>query len=64
MTTTNHGRQSKRDLAIIVAGIIIATVLTVVATWVLIGIISRSDPRDPMTKAGGLGPTQDIRKNK
>jgi hypothetical protein len=60
MTTTNHGRQSKRDVAIIAAGIIIATVLTVAATWVFVGTISRSDPRDPLTKAGGLSPQQDI----
>jgi hypothetical protein len=62
MATTNHGRQSKRDVAVIVAGIIIATVLTVVTTWFFVGIISRSDPRDPLTKAGGLKPEQDVRK--
>jgi hypothetical protein len=53
---------TKRDVAIIAAGIIIATVLIVVATWVFVGIISRSDPHDPLTKAGGLSPQQDIRK--
>ena len=55
------GDFTKRQVAIIAVGIIIATVLIVVATWFFVGIISRSDSRDPLTKADGLKPTQDIR---
>ena len=51
-----------RDVAIINAGIIIAAVLTAAGTWMLVGIIAPSDPRDPLAKAGGLTPKQDIRK--
>ena len=51
-----------RDVAIIAAGIIVATVLTVIATWFLVGIFAPSDPLDPLTKAGGLKRDQDIRK--
>jgi hypothetical protein len=53
---------TKRDAAIIAAGIIIATVLVVVLTWYLVNVFVPSDPRDPQTKAGGLKPEQDIRK--
>ena len=59
--TTLMADFTKREVAIIAAGILIATVLIVVATWFLVGIIAPSDPRDPLTKAGGLKPTQDIR---
>jgi len=53
---------TKREVAIIAAGILIATVLIVVATWFLVGIIAPADSRDPLTKAGGLKSDQDIRK--
>jgi 4-amino-4-deoxy-L-arabinose transferase-like glycosyltransferase len=53
---------TKREWAI-VAGITIATVLVTVVTFYLIGRLV-FDRREPLTKAGGLEPTQDIRKVK
>jgi hypothetical protein len=53
---------TKREVAIIAAGIIIATVLTAVGTWLLVGIVTSTGARDPLNKAGGLKPEQDIRK--
>jgi hypothetical protein len=52
---------TKRDVAVITAGSIIATVLIAVIIRFLIGFVA-ADPCDPLTKAGGLKPTQDIRK--
>jgi predicted permease len=53
---------TKRELAIIVAVIIIATAFMFALTWFLLQVFFPPDPRDPLTKAGGLKPTQDIRK--
>jgi hypothetical protein len=53
---------TKRDVAITGAGIIIAAVLVSILAWCLVRVFAPSDPRDPLTKAGGLKPTQDIRK--
>jgi hypothetical protein len=53
---------TKRELAIIAAGIIITVVLETVLSWLLVYAFVPSDPRDPLTKAGGLSPMQDIRK--
>jgi hypothetical protein len=50
---------TKRDAVLVVAAIGLTAVL--VATWVLIQLFIPSDPRDPLTKAGGLKPEQDIR---
>jgi hypothetical protein len=55
---------TKRELAIIAAGIIITPVFVSVLAWVLVELFARPDPRDPLTKAGGLAPTQDIRKTR
>jgi hypothetical protein len=55
---------TKRDVAITAAGIIIAAVLVSILAWCLVRVFAPSDPRDPLTKAGGLAPTQDIRKAK
>jgi hypothetical protein len=55
---------TKRDVAITAAGIIIVAVLVSIVAWCLIRVFAPSDPRDPLTKAGGLNPTQDIRKVK
>jgi hypothetical protein len=55
---------TKRELAIIAAGIITTVVLATVLSWLLVYAFLPSDPRDPLTKAGGLAPTQDIRKVK
>jgi hypothetical protein len=52
---------TKRDVAITAAGIIIAAVLVSILAWCLVRMFAPSDPRDPLTKAGGLRPTQDIR---
>ena len=53
---------TKRDVAITAAGIIIAAVLVSILAWCFVRVFAPSDPRDPLTKAGGLAPTQDIRK--
>jgi hypothetical protein len=50
---------TKRELAIIVAVIIIATAFMFALTWFLVQVFF---PSDPLTKAGGLKPTQNIRK--
>jgi hypothetical protein len=55
---------TKRDVAITAAGIIIAAVLVAVLSWFLVEVFAKPDPRDPLTKAGGLNPAQDIRKVK
>jgi hypothetical protein len=55
---------TKRELAIIAAGIIITSVMVAALSWLLVYAFLPSDPRDPLTKAGGLAPTQDIRKVK
>jgi hypothetical protein len=55
---------TKRDVAITAAGIIIAAVLVSILAWCLVRVFAPSDPRDPLTKAGGLKPTQYIRKIK
>jgi hypothetical protein len=52
---------TKRDVAITVAGIIIAAVLVSILAWCLVRMFAPSDPRDPLTKAGGLNRAQDIR---
>jgi hypothetical protein len=46
---------------VIATGVIIATVFVFVLTWLLVQVFLPPDPRDPLTKAGGLKPTQDIR---
>jgi hypothetical protein len=53
---------TKRDVAITAAGIIIAAVFVAVLSWFLVEVFAGPDPRDPLTKAGGLKPTQAIRK--
>jgi hypothetical protein len=54
---------AKRAAALIVAGIVIATILFASIIWFLVSFVA-PDPRSPLTKAGGLKPTQDIRKVK
>jgi hypothetical protein len=53
---------TKRDVTITAAGIIIAAVLVSILAWCFVRVFAPSDPRDPLTKAGGLAPAQDIRK--
>jgi hypothetical protein len=55
---------TKRDVAITAAGIIIAAVLVSILAWCLVRVVAPPDPRDSLTKAGGLAPTQDIRKTR
>jgi hypothetical protein len=43
---------TKRELAIIAAGIITTVVLATVLSWLLVYAFLPSDPRDPLTKAG------------
>jgi hypothetical protein len=53
---------TKREIAVIAAVIILTTVFVFVLTWFLVEVLFPQGPRDPLTKAGGLKPTQDIRK--
>jgi len=55
---------TRRDVAITGAGIIIAAVLVSILAWCFVRVFAPSDPRDPLIKAGGLKPTQDIQKVK
>jgi hypothetical protein len=55
---------NKRDAAVLVVVITFTTILVGLLAWLLIELFVPSDPRDPLTKAGGLAPTQDIRKVK
>jgi hypothetical protein len=55
---------TKRDVAITAAGIIIAAVLVSILAWCLVRVFAPPDPHDPFTKAGGLKPTQDLRRAK
>jgi hypothetical protein len=53
---------TKREIAVIAAVIVLATTFVVVLTWFLVEVFAGPDSRDPLTKAGGLNPAQDIRK--
>jgi hypothetical protein len=55
---------TKRDVAITAVGIIIAAVLVSILAWCLVRVFALSDPRDLLTRAGELKPTQDLRRAK
>jgi hypothetical protein len=52
----------KRDAAVLVMVITFTTILLGLVIWLVIEMLFPPDPRDPLTKAGELKPTQDIRK--
>jgi hypothetical protein len=51
---------SVREIAMICGGILIAAGLVVLMTWYLIGVFFPRDMNDPLAKAGGLKPEQNI----
>jgi hypothetical protein len=53
-----------RDGVLVVAAIGLTAVFVALLTWILVQLLVPSDPRDPLTKAGGFRPEQDIRKIK
>jgi hypothetical protein len=55
---------TKRDAILAVAAISLTAVFVALLTWILIQLLIPSDLRDPLTKAGGLKPEQDIHRNK
>jgi hypothetical protein len=55
---------TKRDVTVITAGLVIGAVLVVVLTCHIVQMLLPSDPSDSLTKAGGLAPTQDVRKTR
>jgi hypothetical protein len=55
----NHSK--KADAAVLVVVITFTTILIGLSIWLVIAMLF---PQDPLTKAGGLAPTQDIRKAK
>jgi hypothetical protein len=53
----------RRDIIVVALGLLVATVLTIVATvYVVDNYLAPFDPSDPLTKQGGLKPGQDIHK--
>jgi hypothetical protein len=58
---SSDGRFHQRDVTIITAGFVVGAFLVAVLTWQVVEVLT-SSPSDPLTKAGGLAPTQDIRK--
>ena len=52
---------SRRSIAGFVAGILVATVLTVMGTFYLLHRFVLDNPADPLTKAGGLRPSQKVK---
>jgi hypothetical protein len=59
-----EGDFSKHELALMAGGLFVMTILVIVVTWLAVNWLAPSDPLDPLTKAGGLNPAQDIRKVK
>jgi hypothetical protein len=55
---------TRRDAVLVVAAIGLPAVFVALLTWFLVQLLVPSDPRDPLTKAGGLRPEQDIHRNK
>ena len=49
---------SRRSIAGFVAGMVVATVLTVMGTFYVLHRFVLDNPTDPLTKAGGLRPGQ------
>jgi hypothetical protein len=51
---------SRRSIAGFVAGMLVATVLTVMGTFYVLHRFVLDNPADPLTKAGGLRPSQKV----
>ena len=51
----------RRSIAALVAGMIVATVLTVMGTYYVLHRFVLDDPADPLTRAGGLRPGQTVK---
>ena len=49
---------SRRSIAVFVAGMVVATVLTVMGTFYVLHRFVLDNPADPLTKAGGLRPAE------
>jgi hypothetical protein len=49
---------SRRSIAGFVAGMVVATVLTVMGTFYVLHRFVLDNPADPLTRAGGLQPGQ------
>jgi hypothetical protein len=54
---TNDTRREKMALAVTLA---LVMAFVVLISWYLIELFAGPNPRDPLTKAGGLSPDQDI----
>jgi hypothetical protein len=52
---------SRRSIAAFVAGMVAATILTVMGTYYVLHRFVLDNPADPLTKAGGLQPSQKIK---
>jgi hypothetical protein len=52
---------SKRKIALLVLAIVVATALTVEVTYLILDRFVLHNPNDPLTKAGGLSPAQDLK---
>jgi hypothetical protein len=55
---------ARRETAVVAVTLALATVFIVLMAWFLVEVLVGPDPRDPLTKAGGLKPEQDIRRAK
>lgn len=49
----------KRDLLILAAALCVAAVMGVWGAFRLVGYLAADNPNDPLTKQGGLSPTQE-----
>jgi hypothetical protein len=52
---------SRRSIAGFVAGMLVATVLTVMGTYYVLHRFVLDNPADPLTRAGGLRPSQTVK---
>ena len=52
---------SKRSIAAFVAGMVVATVLTVMGTYDVLHRFVLDNPADPLTRAGGLRSSQKVK---
>ena len=52
---------SKRSIAAFVVGMVVATVLTVMGTYYVLHRFVLDNPADPLTRAGGLRPSQTVK---
>jgi len=52
---------SKRTIALLVLAVVAAAALTVEVTYLVLDRFVLRDPNDPLTKAGGLSPAQDLK---